>query len=437
MSSITQSTAPGTDDPKELEQAYRVAVRQGQADSFAAAMADRYQHTPDNPLFAAWYYRLQGLGRDGETAEPAVSWRTAAPLALLTGLIFVVLMRQRFTFDGDMPYLVLLWSPIVAVLVYAFLMRENAAVRRRALPALGGVLAAGVYVFAVSIGLAGETYRILMVLHLPLLAWLGVGLGLIGWRSSARERFAGLVKSLEIGITGGIFGIAVGIFALITVGLFEALGLSLPDWAMQTLFGGVAGLVPVMAVAVAYHPQRPVLAQRFEGGVGRLVPILMRLLLPLTLLVLVVYLCFIPFNFMGPFRNRELLIVYNGMLFAVMGLLVGAAPVREDDLAERSQDWLRRAILAVAALSVLISLYALAAVVTRTWIGGFTANRVTVIGWNTINIGLLLTLLYRQWQDGRAAWVSSFHRVVSAGLVVYAVWTLALALALPFLFWGV
>jgi hypothetical protein len=437
MFSITQSTALGSDDPRGLEEAYRMAVRQGDADSFAAAIVERYQDRPDNPLYAAWYYRLQGLGRDGETVEAGIAWRTAAPLALLTGLIFAVLLGSRFTFDDGAPYLMLLWSPIVAMLVYAFLMGENAAARRRALPALGGVLAAGIYVFTVSVWLSGETYRILMILHLPLLAWLGVGLGLIGWRSSARERFAGLVKSLEIGITGGVFGIAVGIFAMITVGLFEALNQQLPEWAMQILFGGAAGLVPVTAVAVAYHPQRGVLAQRFEQGLGRLVPILMRLLLPLTLLVLIVYLCFIPFNFMGPFRNRELLIVYNVMLFAVMGLLVGATPVRENDLAEHTQDWLRRAILAVAALSVVISLYALAAVVTRTWLDGFTANRVTVIGWNTINIGLLLTLLYRQWRDGRAAWVSSFQSVVSAGLVVYAVWTLALALAIPFLFQGV
>jgi hypothetical protein len=140
---------------------------------------------------------------------------------------------------------------------------------------------------------------------------------------------------------------------------------------------------------------------------------------------------------MAPFRNRELLIVYNVMLFAVMALLVGATPVRENDLAEGTQVWLRRAILAVAALSVVISIYALAAVATRTWLGGFTANRVTVIGWNSINIGLLLTLLYRQWRDGRAVWVTSLQGVVSVGLVVYAVWTLALALALPFVFWGV
>mgnify|MGYP000299541529 CR=1 FL=1 len=44
----------------------------------------------------------------------------------------------------------------------------------------------------------------------------------------------------------------------------------------------------------------------------------------LTLALLVVYLAFIPFNFRAPFENREVLISYNAMLFAVMALLLGA-----------------------------------------------------------------------------------------------------------------
>lgn len=275
-----------------------------------------------------------------------------------------------------------------------------------------------------------------MLFHLPLLAWIGVGLGMLGWASSARERFAALIKTVEIGLTGAVFGGGVAAFAIITVGLFEALGISMPVWAMQVLFAGGAGLVPVIAVAVAFQPKRQVLEQRFEQGLGRLVPILMRLLLPLTLLVLVAYLCFIPFNFMGPFRERELLIVYNVMLFAVMVLLVGATPVRANDLPARYHSWLRMAILAVAGLSVVISVYALAAVVYRTWLGGLTPNRLTVIGWNTINIGLLITLLYRQWRDGRPEWIDSLQRVASSALVIYGGWALFLVLAIPFLFQG-
>lgn len=436
MANSIQGPALSTDDPRTLEEMYRAALNQGEADSFAAAMLSRYQSAPDNPLYAAWYYRLQARSVDGEAEEGRIAWRTALPLALLSGLVFALLTNSRFTFNDDVPYLLLLWSPIVAVLVYLFLMLEHPAYRGRALPALGGVVAAGAYVFALSLWRAGETYLILMVLHLPLLAWLGVGLGMLGWASSARERFAALIKTVEIGITGGVFGAGVVAFALITVGLFAALGLDIPEWALQSLFVGGAGLVPVIAVAVAFQPKRSVLEQRFEQGLGRLIPILMRLLLPLTLLVLVVYLCFIPFNFMGPFRERELLIVYNVMLFAVMVLLVGATPVRASDLPARYHSWLRAAILAVAGLSVVIGLYALAAVVYRTGLGGLTPNRLTVIGWNTINIGLLITLLYRQLRDDRRAWIDSLQRVVSMALVIYGGWALFLVLALPLLFWG-
>ena len=436
MTNSIQGLALNSDDPGTLEEMYQAARQQGETDSFAAAMISRYQSAPDNPLYAAWYYRLQSRSQHGEAEDGRIAWRRALPLALLSGLVFALLTDSRLTIDGDAPYLVLLWSPIVAVLVYLFLLLENRAYRQRVLPALGGVVAAGAYTFALALSGAGETYQILAVLHLPLLAWLGVGFGMLGWASSARERFAALIKTLEIGLTGAVFGGGVLAFVLITMGLFAALGLDLPDWLIAMLFVGGAGLVPVIAVAVAFQPKRQILAQRFEQGLGRLVPILMRLLLPLVLLVLVIYLCFIPFNFMGPFRERELLIVYNVMLFAVMALLVGATPVRASDLPTRYHRWLRTAILAVAGLSVVIGLYALAAVVYRTSLGGLTPNRLTVIGWNTINIGLLIALLYRQWRDDRSQWIDALQRVVSTALVIYAGWALFLILAIPLLFWG-
>jgi hypothetical protein len=53
-------------------------------------------------------------------------------------------------------------------------------------------------------------------------------------------------------------------------------------------------------------------------------------------------------------------------------------------------------LIAVALLAVVVSLYALAAIGYRTWEGGITLNRLTIIGWNVINIGILALLLLRQ-----------------------------------------
>jgi hypothetical protein len=224
------------------------------------------------------------------------------------------------------------------------------------------------------------------------------------------------------------------VFSAITAGMFGALGVQMPDAILRLLAIGGGGLIPVLAVAAVYDPRARPIEQRFEQGLGKLIPILTRLLLPLTLLVLVVYLFAIPFNFMEPFRNREVLIIYNAMLFAIMGLLVGATPVREDELAAGQQALLRGGILAVALLAVMVSLYALSATVYRTVLGGITLNRLAVIGWNSINIGILSWLIVKQFKDGRATWIRSLHSVFGAGITAYIVWTLFLILAMPLIF---
>jgi hypothetical protein len=147
-----------------------------------------------------------------------------------------------------------------------------------------------------------------------------------------------------------------------------------------------------------------------------------------------VYLFVIPFNFIQPFRNRDILIVYNVMLFAVMGLLIGVTPMQEQDLPQKYHGALRTGVLAVAGLTALISLYALSATVYRTALGGFTINRVTVIGWNVVNIGILVLLVYKQLKYGATAWIRSLQSTFSAGTIAYVVWALFLVLATPWLF---
>jgi hypothetical protein len=165
-----------------------------------------------------------------------------------------------------------------------------------------------------------------------------------------------------------------------------------------------------------------------------LVALLMRILLPLTLLVLLVYLAFVRFNFWAPFNNRDVLIIYNGMLFAVVALLVGATPVAQAGLSPQLGRWLRRGITVVAALALIVSLYALAAIVYRTALDRLTPNRLAFIGWNVVNIGLLLLVLVFQARAKEERWLHGLHRAYSAGTVAYAAWTLIVILAIPWLF---
>lgn len=436
------------DDAEQLEKAYQAALKAGQAEAFKQAIDARQTAAPDNLLYAAWYYRLRHAAAQAKGSF--VKWGWVIPLAVLNGLVFWWLsdferytiqladFRQGVVTAEFAPMLVLLVAPIAAAFVLIYL--TAAGKRRWALAAIISValLAAAAYALWVYPRLGTrpfqEQYLTLMAMHLPLLAWAGVGAFLVANHRDPSNRFAFLIKSLEVFIMGGLFVIAGGLFTGITVALFQALQVEFPELVMRLFIAGGGGLIPVVATAVIYNPAASPAGQAFDEGLSKLVALLMRVLLPLTLLVLVVYLAFIPFNFREPFDNRDVLIIYNGMLFAVIALLAGATPVTLAETSPRVARWLRWGIVAVAALALVVSVYALAAIVYRTALDRLTPNRLAFIGWNVINIGLLVLLLLLQARSKPAEWLDGLHRAFSVATVAYAVWTVAMILALPWLF---
>ncbi len=427
-------------DPELLEQTYRSAVQRGEREAFIRALEDAYAATPNHLLYGAWHYRLAY-----ELARPArrvVPWLAAVALAVVNGLVLWWLSSEQFTVQVEgsdyLPLVLLVWAPISAISVLALLSRSGAGQPWRATGL--GVAAAAVAAYPLwAYALIGDValqrhYLEQMIPHLALLAWASVGLFVLHGRSAPLNRFAFLIKSLEIFITAGLFAIAGGVFVAITVGLFEALSITLSDVVMRLLIFGGAGLIPVLATTLIYDANVAPSAQSFEDGLSRVIAALMRALLPLTLVVLVIYLGFIPFRFWEPFQNRDVLIVYNAMLFAVIALLVGATPIQPEQLAPALRVWLRRGLVAVAALAIVVSLYALAAIGYRTWEGGITLNRLTIIGWNVINVGILVRLLLHQKRANLSTWAREMQATFAAGMPVYAVWALFVVFATPWLF---
>jgi hypothetical protein len=421
-------------DPAQIEELYRQARREHQLASFSAAVLTCYQEAPDNLLYGAWYYRLHTSTQD---ERPAPLWRIAVPLSLLTGLIFWALSNPQFMLNDDLPYLVLLWSPIAAALTLGFLAWATRQHIWRAAALAGSILAVSAYVVLMGrrTGFAGqESYLELMIPHLPLLACSAIGVFLVGLRSQTHQRFAFLTKLIEVIGSGGVYAVGVVIFALITQGLFEALGVELSEAVTRLLFVGGLGALPLLAVATVYDPRRSPADQDFRRGLGKTIAIVMWLLLPLTLIVLIAYLGLIPFHFLAPFRDRDVLIVYNVMLFAIMGLFVGATPITTDELPVSQQRALRMVMLAVACLAVLVSLYAMAALIFRTLEGGLTVNRVAMIGWNTLNLGVLGALIGGQLRRGPVRWIESLQAVFGKATVWYAAWAALLAITIPWFF---
>jgi hypothetical protein len=425
--------------PEGLEVLFGQAIKDDQSAAFAEALEATYVEQPDNLLLAAWHFRLATTAR--AAVRWTANWAAAIPLAAINGLILWLLSGPQASIklsEAEYPLFLLLWAPISAVFVMAYLSlgHRSRAIRSAVLSLALAGMAAYVLVFYDTLSPVARqrSYVELMLFHLPLMAWAAVGICLLWRHRDVDSRFAFLIKSLEVFILAGLFAIAGGIFVVITSGLFQALSIDLPESVLRLLFAGGGGLISVLAVAALYNPQADPANQSFDEGLSKVISLLMRLLLPLTLGVLVIYLGFIPFNFGEPFRNRDVLIVYNAMLFAVMALLVGATPVHTAHVPQRQQIWLRRGLVAAAGLALVVSVYALSAIVYRTVLQAFTPNRFAILGWNIVNIAILVLLLFRQWRPRGGDWAHNARAAFSTGAVVYAVWGLVVIVALPWLF---
>ncbi len=426
-------------DPQQLEQLYQVALQGNRVEGFQSAVLTCHQENPENLLYAAWFYRFQHVAPVRAKPGRAVNWFLAVPLSILTGLIFWALSDfEGLIYLDHLPHLVLWWSPIATMTALVFLTVTAKRNQLRA-AALGlGLIAAIAYAMLLAPGLAVSWkinhYLDLVAIHLPLLSWIALGISILGLNSKVEDRFAFLIKSIEVMITAGLYLIAGVALGGITVGMFAALSITLPEIWLRLIIAGGFGLLPVLAVASVYDPNLTPSEQDYDQGLSKFIATMMRLLLPLTLGVLAIYLFVIPFNFLEPFRNRDVLIVYNLMLFAIMGLLLGATPIRADDLSPQVQKWLRLGIITVAVLAEIVSVYALSATVYRTIQGVITINRLTIIGWNTINISILFWLIYQQFKAGSQKWVESLQAVFSRATNAYLVWGIFIVIVIPLLF---
>ncbi len=438
MNLVTEIQAAES-DPQKLEQLYQEAQRGDHLNDFQSALLMCYEENPNNLLYTAWFYRFQQADQPTTKPRRVVNWALAVPLSILTGLIFWVLSDFESQIYLDrMPLLALWWSPIATMSALIFMTLTAKKNQMRAIAIGLGVLATAAYVMLLAPGLETswkiDQYLILVAIHIPLLCWIALGISVLGFGSSTEDRFAFMIKSIEVVITAGLYLIAGMVFGGITIGMFEALSISLPEIWLRLIAAGGFGMLPVLAVASVYDPTVAPGNQDFDQGLSKFIATMMRLLLPLTLAVLVIYIFVIPFNFLEPFTNRDVLIVYNLMLFAIMGLLLGATPNRADNLSPQLQKWLRIGILSVAALAVMVSVYALSATVYRTVDGGLTINRLMILGWNSINISILLFLIFKQWKGGDEQWIPSLQSVFSLGTNAYLVWVSFLLLAVPWLF---
>lgn len=139
-------------------------------------------------------------------------WGLGLGIGLVTGLVLWLFSGPPLEVRREMPLFLWVWAPVVmtGMLIYAELIRKEKSKRWWQISGLVGLMTIyAIWVPQWLMGVANRQYENLMIIHLPLLAWIGVGGYLLGFKAAARDRLAVLSKSLELMVMAGIF-VAVG-----------------------------------------------------------------------------------------------------------------------------------------------------------------------------------------------------------------------------------
>ncbi|HUG62375.1 MAG TPA: hypothetical protein VMP03_11045 [Methylomirabilota bacterium] len=433
-------------DPRGLERLHRESLEAGDVEAFTEAIRASADKHPEDPLLSAWTYRLDlrspypvsDSGTAGDETRQLPRWWIAVAVSVAMGGLFTLIAggKPPFPIPGEAAsWFWIGWGPLTAVGILFYL-----GLNQRSRAAAFGAAAAVVLLLAAFAGLVTgsrtDDVAFLTALHLPFCAWSTVGIAVcLGHPDPARQGYAYLVKSAETLLTGLIYLAAGAVFLALTFGIFAVLGVELPEQGVMTAAAWIIGAVPVLALASVYDASTSPASQDWTPGLARTLRLLTRLLLPLALAVLLVYvLWFIPSYFMRAFEEREVLFVYNATILAILVLLTLVVSGPAGRRPERQDRVLRYGVLLLGGLTLLLNVYALAAILGRTLDGGLTPNRFAVLGWNGTTLLMMVVVGIQIWRRRADAWLEVFRPWTSRAVLLAAGWSLWVLIVFPFWF---
>lgn len=427
-----------------LEHLYRQSTKQGQQESFCAAITRILATTDRSPLMDFWGYRLDMLPMDESAQAPAILhsstsrlWGRALSLSVLLGLLWSLFSGGRPPVpspDVATPLFWLGWAPATTLLIMVFVAAESRFRERR------GIMGIAVLIIVASALLSGwmvwgskGTMPLLVAFHLPFLTWIILGAAAtVRVENCALQRMSFILKSAEALVASGVYFAGAGVFGVLTLGIFNVLGIHFPEVWINRGVALTLGVLPILAIASTYNPRLSPAEQDFSTGPARLMRLLCRLLLAPALAVLAIYvLWFIPRYFWRPFEERAVLLVYNASLAAVLLLMVLVVPHAREELSAAWQRVLRHGTRAICALALILNVYSLSAVVSRTFRLGISPNRHAVIGWNAVTLYLLASILVSQCRSNAPNWIEHFRESFARFLPLVALWVFWVLLAIP------
>ena len=263
----------------------------------------------------------------------------------------------------------------------------------------------------------------LSLIHAPLFLWCLFGLAFISfdYKNTAKRiefiRFNG-----ELLIMTGLILIAGGLLTGITIGLFSVINMNIENFYLEyvALVGGVA------APIISFY-----LIRLYPNLTNKIAPVIARVFTPLVLITLVVYLVSLIFSTSNILEDRDLLLLFNIMLLAVLAIIVFSVSELDKSKEKNGNVFI---LFLLATLAIVINSIALIAIISRVT-NGLTPNRTVVLVSNIlifVNLILIARNLYQSYFKRKQ--LDMVEQTVAKYLTIYAVWTIIVIFILPFVF---
>ena len=264
----------------------------------------------------------------------------------------------------------------------------------------------------------------LVYIHIPILLWSILGYAYLGNEFLSKEKRINFLKfNGDLLIMSVIILLSCILFTVITFGLFNLIGIKIENFYVQYIAIWGIGAIPIIATYLVYNN---------PNLINRISPLIAKIFTPLVFINLFIYLVTLIYMGKYPHNDRNLLLVYNLLLVAVLALIFFS--IAENKISKENY-FSALLLFGLSLLTIIINGIALSAIIFRIWEFGITPNRIAVLGGNIlIFINLIMVFFDLLKVVSKKSDSLKVEDSIAKYLPVYAVWVAVVVLIIPILF---
>ena len=419
---LTEKILQAKDSPKELEVLYHE-----DQESFKVAFPDALKQNPDSVILQVWNERLWFLPEKtkGKTKPYMKDIVIILAATILLGT-FTKLPQifKQFDFaiiDTNLPSLLLF-----SIISYYLFTRSRSKAKTTAII----MISVGLFTY---LNLIPQDYLsdsiLLAKLHLPFLFWLILGATYLGdhWKDVTKRRDF-------IRYTGEtlMFLPLLGIGTLLLILLIQTLFFDLLPIDYDSIFLVILEEYFIVYLAVSLPLVATFLTDKIFVNNRKIASVLSKFFTPFITFIVTIFLIGSAVTKQNPFQDRGFLIIFNFILFFVLGLSCFSIYERPQKEKKTFSDYTNFALIAI---SIIINSIALSSIIFRLSSYGMTPNRLAVLGINLLFFGHLLGILFHmiRFIFNRGS-VQAVENWISKYFPIYSIWLLFVIVGIPLIF---